>query len=195
MKFNAEEFNNLVKTRRSIFPTDYSDEIVDDKIIEQMLENANWAPNHKFTEPWRFQVFTGEGLDELGKIQAEVYKKVTEADGTYKEKKYQNLRTKPKSASHVIVIGMKRDADKSVPEIEEISAVACAVQNLYLTAAAYGIGCYWGTGGITYFEESKEYFDLSSDDKLMGFFYVGVPNKWPVSPKRGEVATKVKWIK
>jgi len=26
---------------------------VDNAIIQQMLENANWAPTHKLTEPWR----------------------------------------------------------------------------------------------------------------------------------------------
>ncbi len=194
MNFNVNEFNKLVRTRRSIFPTDYSGERVDDSIVSQMLENANWAPNHRLTEPWRFTVYTDDGLKKLGEIQAKVYKEVTEVDGTFSEKKYHNLLNKPASASHVIVVGMKRDPQFSVPEIEEVCAVACAVQNMYLTAAAYEVGCYWGTGGITYFEESKEHFGLGKEDKLLGFFYVGIPNKWPISTKRGEIEDKVRWV-
>ncbi len=195
MQYNKEEFNQIIRNRRSIFPADYTSEKVDDKVIEQMLENANWAPNHKFTEPWRFKIFTGEGLKKLGKIQSWVYKQVTEADGTFTEKKYENLLHKPLSASHVIVIAMKRDPQNSVPETEEISAVACAVQNMYLTAAVYDIGCYWGTGGITYFEESKEHFGLKKEDKLMGFFYIGIPKKWPLTTKRTPISEKVEWIR
>ena len=195
MKFNFEEVNRLIKTRRSVFPTDYTSERIDDSIIHQMLENANWAPNHRFTEPWRFLVFTGEGLKKLGKIQSDIYKKVTKADGTFTEKKYLNLLEKPMSASHIIVISMHRDPGKSVPEVEEIAAVSCAVQNMYLTATAYGVGCYWGTGGVTYFEESKEYFGLGPDDRLMGFLYVGFPKRWPDAPKRGKIIDKTKWYK
>lgn len=195
MPFNTEEFNKLIKTRRSIFPALYSGKVVDDEIISQMLENANWAPSHKFTEPWRFTVFKGEGLKKLGRVQSEVYRKVTEADGTFKQHKFENLRDKPLSASHVIVIGMHRDPKNSVPEVEEIAAVACAVQNMYLTAAAYGVGCYWGTGGITYFDEAKAQFDLAPEDRLMGFFYVGSPAKWPEPSKRKAIEEKVSWVK
>ena len=81
MKFNQEEVNQLIRQRRSIFPKDYSGEGVDDGTIQQMLENANWAPSHKLTEPWRFVVFTGDGLRKLAAFQAECYQKVTIADG------------------------------------------------------------------------------------------------------------------
>lgn len=33
--------------------------------LEQMLEAANWAPTHGRTEPWRFVVLSGEGLQEM----------------------------------------------------------------------------------------------------------------------------------
>lgn len=195
MSFNTTEINQLLKTRRSIFPTLYTGEKVDDKIISQMLENANWAPNHKLTEPWRFKVFTGEGLKKLGEIQAAVYKEVTEKDGTFTQKKYENLLEKPLTASHVILISMHRDEKESVPEVEEISAVACAVQNMYLTATAYGVGCYWGTGGITYFDESKSALGIAPKDRIMGFMYVGIPKKWPDSPPKGTIDDKIEWVR
>ncbi len=57
--------------------------------------------------------------------------------------------------------------------MEEIAATAAAVQNMHLTAHAYGLGAYWSTGGITFIEEAKALFNLGPDDKLMGFFYLG----------------------
>jgi len=194
--FNVAEINELIKNRRSIYPAQYTGQKVDDKIIDQMLENANWAPNHKHTEPWRFIVFTEDGLDELGKFQAHIYQEVSTANGNFDEAKKEKLRRKPLLASHVIAIGMKRDEKKSIPVEEEISAVASAVQNMQLTASAYGIGCYWGSGGITYMEEAKKALALEKDDKLLGFLYVGVPKEgfWPEG-KRKPVNEKVNWVR
>jgi nitroreductase len=189
------ELDQLIRHRRSVFPRDYSGERVSDEIINQMLENANWAPTHKFTEPWRFVVFTGEGLKQLAAFQSECYKVVTTADGTFRQDKYQSLLEKPLETSHIIVIGMKRDEAKRLPEWEELGAVFCAIQNMYLTATAYGIGCYLSTGGITGFEEAKTFFGLGADDKLCGFLHIGIPKRKVPDGKRRPVEEKVKWVR
>lgn len=193
-KFNSEQINELIRSRRSVFPKDYSGEKVDDAIVQQMLANANWAPTHKLTEPWRFVVFTGEGLKKLADFQSECYKQVTQAKGNFDEKKYEGLKSKPMESSHIIAIGMKRDEKKSLPEWEEMGAVFCAVENMYLTATAYGIGCYLSTGGITNFEEAKEFFGLGKDDKLLGFMHIGVPKGSLIEGRRKPIEEKVKWI-
>lgn len=190
---SPQDVNALIRNRRSVFQQQYSGEKVDDKIVQQMLENANWAPTHKMTEPWRFIVFTGEGIKRLAAAQAEIYKQVTEADGTYKEERYQNLLTKPMLSSHIIAVAMKRDEKKSVPQVEEVGAVFCAIQNMYLTAAAYGIGCYLSTGGITYFDEAKQAFGLSADDLLIGFLHIGVLKGELPAGKRKPIDEKVIW--
>ncbi|MEQ9376197.1 MAG: nitroreductase [Imperialibacter sp.] len=193
--FNTEEFNRLIKHRRSIYTGQFTGEKVDEAVIHQMLENANWAPTHGLTEPWRFTVFTGDGIQRLAAFQAELFKKVTTAQGNFNEGKYEGLKTKPLSASHIIGIGMKRDEKGKIPEIEEIEAVSCAVENMYLTAAAYGVGCYWGSGGITYMEEAKSFFGLGKNDKFLGFLFVGVAgSKWPEG-KRGSVKEKTTWVR
>ena len=194
MNFDINQLNKLMRERRSTFPKQYDPgKHVDDGIITQMLENANWAPTHKLTEPWRFTIFTGKGLKTFAGLQATVYK--NSAGDNYKEDNYQKLLTTPLLASHVISIGMKRHADKNIPEMEEIAAVACAVQNMYLTAAACNIGCYWTTGGVTFNEAAKPFFDLDTTDKLMGFLYVGVIATPSPRGIRGPIEEKVKWIK
>ena len=49
----------LIRTRRSIFPKDYTGAPVPRAAIERALEAANWAPTHGKTEAWRFVVFYG----------------------------------------------------------------------------------------------------------------------------------------
>lgn len=196
MKFDYEQINHLISARRSIFPKGYvQGKTVDDQIINQILENANWAPTHKLTEPWRFVVFSGEGLKKLGDFQAACYKEVATRLGDFKEERYQNLLIQPMQFSHVIAVGMKRDKEKRIREIEEVGAVFCAIQNMYLTATAYGVGCYLSTGGITYFEEAKSFFGWKEEDKLIGFFNLGVIDTELKPGKRKPIGEKVEWIR
>ncbi len=193
--FNTEEINHLISQRRSVYPNMFSGEAIDDAIVEQMLENANWAPTHSLTEPWRFRVFSGNGLRKLADFQSDLYRQKTEAAGSFDESKLQKLKEKPLQCSHIISIGMERDPKEKLPEIEEVEAVACAVQNMYLTATAYGVGCYWGSGGITYWPEAKAFFGLGAKDQLLGFLYLGMPkSKWPQG-RRKPIADKVEWIR
>jgi len=195
MSLKPEDLNQLIADRRSVFPKMYSGEPVPRPIIDQMLENANWAPTHKFTEPWRFRVFTGDSINRFAQWQARLYRERSMIDGTYDEVKFQKLNTKPQLASHIIAITMIRDPERRIPEMEEVAAVSCAVQNMYLTATAYGVGCYWSTGGPTFWEEGKDFMGLSSDDMLMGFLYVGMPKEGiNLKGHRQPWQDKVTWV-
>jgi nitroreductase len=195
--FNLEEVNKIIRNRRSMFVAQFKEnDPVEDHIIQELLENANWAPTHKLTEPWRFKVFTGKGLQKLADFQSDLYQKRSEETGNFIEATYQKLKENPLKASHIISIGMKRDLKANLPEMEEVAAVAMAVQNMYLTASARGLAAYWGTGGPTFWPEAKPFFGLGEEDKLMGFFYVAKPsmNKWPQG-RRGPIAEKVEWVR
>ncbi len=192
---NASDFDRIITTRRSIFPQFYTGEKVDDAVVRQMLVNATWAPTHKLTQPWRFIVFTGEGIQQLAQRQAAVYKEVTSRDGSFRQDKFESLLRKPLLSSHVIAVCMVRDPKRSVPEVEEIGAVFCAIQNIYLTAHAYGVGCYLSTGGITYFEEAKGLFGLEAEDKFIGFIHVGTPKEHPKGANRKPVEEIAQWVK
>ncbi|MBS1488207.1 MAG: nitroreductase [Bacteroidetes bacterium] len=193
--FDTAQFNELIHSRRSVYTRDYSGERVDDAIVLQMLENANWAPSHKLTEPWRFVVFTNDGLKKLADFQSACYKQVTTSNGTFDKKKWEGLKTKPLECSHIIAIGMKRHAEKGLPEWEELGAVFCAIENMYLTATVYGVGCYLSTGGITNFEEAKEFFGLEKSDRLVGFMHLGVPKNALPLGRRKSTEEKVTWIR
>lgn len=189
-----ETVNTLLQTRRSVFPRDYTGERVDDSIIRQMLENANWAPTHKFTEPWRFIVFSDEGRKKLGSIQAGLYEQKSKAEGTFEEAKYNNLLNKPLESSHIILVYMKRDEKKSIPEMEELGSTFIAMHNMHLTAFANGVGAYLSTGGVTFYKEANEAFGLGAEDKIIGFLHVGVPKHTDQKGRRNPVDAKVRWI-
>jgi len=193
MKIQPEQFNEFVKNRRSVFPSQFdSSRKIPDEIVQQILINATWAPNHGKTEPWFFKVFTGAGLQTFANLQSTLYKE--SAADKFKEDKFLKLQQTPLLASHIISIGMKRTTTKQIPEIEDIEAVACAVQNIYLSAAAYGLGGYWTTGGVTYLEKAQHHFGLGEPDKLLGFFYlayIAIPSP---AANRSPIEDKVSWV-
>jgi nitroreductase len=192
--YDVKEFNSIVQNRRSVYPNQFvKDKTIPDEIIWEILENANRAPTHKLTQPWRFTVFAGKGRQRFADLQTEIYTKY--AGENFKEKKLKNLREYPLLSSHVIVVGMKRSETTSIPEVEEIIATSCAIENLFLSLTAYGLGGYLSTGGITYMKEAKSHFGLAPEDKLIGTFFIGYPEENSNQlTKRTSIEEKVNWV-
>ncbi|MEM7372928.1 MAG: nitroreductase [Bacteroidota bacterium] len=191
--YHFEEIQRLIRNRRSIFPVDYSDATVSRETVELMLESANWAPNHGHTEPWHFVVFEKEGREAFGLAHAELYRSETPAEN-FQQKKYDKLKTRPTLCSYFIAICMKRGDNPKIPEIEEIEAVACAVQNMHLTATALGVAGYWTSGGMTYHPKMKELLKLREEDRCLGFFYVAKSDRqWPEGRRKSDWREKVEW--
>ena len=184
MKYNLSEITEVIKNRRTIYPEQFSDRVVQKEMVEKILSNAIWAPNHGMTQPWRFTVFMGLGLKKFSDAHGKMYRKNSTSE-TFSESKFNTITQRPLKASVVIAVSMKRQETEKIKEIEEVEAVACAIQNMYLTCTAYGLGAYWGTGGETYSDEMKKYLGLSEKDKCLGLFFIGYPSiDWPTSSRK-----------
>ncbi len=186
-----KEISNLIRKRRAIFPPNYIQKPIPKEIIWEILENANWAPTHKMTEPWRFKVFTGGALSQLSEFMTNWYQENTPAE-KFSERKLEKNRKKALQSACVIAICMQRDPKERLPEWEEIAAVACAVQNMWLTATAYGIGSYWSSPKSIH--DAQDVLELKEDEHCLGFFYMGYHNLPELSGKRTPIADKVEWV-
>ena len=183
--------SDVIRERRTIKPEDFNGKIIAKDDIQMLLEAANWAPTHGLTEPWRFVVFSD--AKQFGKIHADLYKQET-ATEQFLQKKYDTILHKPDLASHLIVLVMKRGANQNIPDIEEIAATACAVQNILLVAAEKNIAAYWGTGGMCYHPKMKAHFGFEEHDKIIGFLYLGYSDKAPADGFRNSsIEEKVSW--
>ncbi len=186
-----EEVHDLIRNRRAVYPLQYKSTIIPDQIIKNILENANWAPSHRLTQPWRFKVMKGEVLKDFGIFMAEKYRSLNPREA-FSVAKYEKLKMNPQKAGAIIAICMQKDPKERVPEWEEVASVAMAVQNMWLTASAYGIGAYWSTPDLLmYFDE----FDtLEEGESCIGLFYMGYADAPKVSPPRTPIEDKVKWL-
>lgn len=164
----AEVLKNIIETRRSVFPKSYSTEEINENVLNEILNSANFAPNHKRTKPWRLKVFRGAEKNQLGAKLAEIYKQTTNPQ-TFLEKKYVAISDKIAKSNAIVTICVNFSG--LLPEWEEIAATAMAVQNMYLTATAHEVGCYWSTPGMI--NHLGEFLDLEENQKCIGLFYLG----------------------
>ncbi|TDE18320.1 nitroreductase family protein [Dyadobacter psychrotolerans] len=189
MSSAAEIINDTIRSRRSIFPPSYIEKEIPVEIINTILENANYAPTHKLTEPWRFIVFKGDSRNRLAGFFSERYRTVTSAE-SFSQARYDAAGDKVLKSNCVIAINAELHPEK-LPEWEETAAVACAVQNMWLTATAYGIGSYWSSPAIL--KELGLFLELPENQKCLGLFFMGYHDAAEVPARRTPVENKVTW--
>ena len=184
MRHNLSDTNELIRNRRTIAPEKYSNRKVHKEVIEEILRNGTWAPTHGMTQPWRFKVFIGEGVKRISDQMPNWYKNYV-SEEKFSQKKYDKIANKGARCSVIIAITMVVDPNGRIPEIEEVQAVACAVQNMYLTCTAHGIGAKYSTPGYLLSDEVKEFLGLEENGKCLGLFYLGYPEgEWPKSHRK-----------
>lgn len=159
---------DIIENRRSIFPKSYSTEEIEEEVLAEILNSANFAPNHKRTKPWRLKVFRAEEKDQLGAKLAEIYRQTTNSQ-TFLEKKYLDISEKISKSNVIVTICVNFSG--LLPEWEEIAATAMAVQNMYLTSSVNEVGCYWSTPGMI--NHLNEFLGLEENQKCIGLFYLG----------------------
>lgn len=193
---SAEEVECLIKTRRTIQPADYDRErCVPKHVVEKLLESANWAPTHGKTQPWRFIIISDkQKLLELGEKDAELYKKLTPAD-KFKPKRFEKKKAIKAQSDYIIAICMDRQVSEAIPEVEEIMAIACAMQNVHLHATALGVGCYWHSDPSINSKEMIEFLGFKGNKpQCLGLYSIGYNTKKHPKGYRGEIQEKCTWI-
>ncbi len=179
--------DNIVN-RRTIPWTKLKPDPIPEDQIQILLECANWAPTHKFTEPWRFTLFQGKGKARLAQVLATSYKETS--GQKFNPKKHEKALARPLHVPLVIAVSMKRSG--LIPEFEEMLAVGCSVQNLHLAASALGLGCSWSTPGYLNHFHIRKLLNLEEGDSCLGFLYLGrLEEKGPFQSIRKPVADKV----
>jgi nitroreductase len=183
---------SIIKTRRSVKPNMMNGHKAPNGHVAALLELADWAPTHGFTEPWRFIVY--EDPTKFCQIHADVYKQGVNAE-EYNETVYNNLQHQGDKASHVIIAIMERGNLLKIPAFEEVAAVSSAIQNILLGATALSMASFWSTGGAILKPGFKEFLQLREEDQVMGVLYLGYADQNPEGKRTVPLENKVKWIK
>ncbi|QEC74533.1 nitroreductase family protein [Mucilaginibacter ginsenosidivorax] len=183
---------SIIKTRRSVKPVVMNGNKAPNGHVAALLELADWAPTHGFTEPWRFIVY--EDPTMFCQIHADVYKQGVSAE-EFNETVYTNLQHQGDKASHVIIAVMERGSLLKIPAFEEVAAVSSAIQNILLGATALSMASFWSTGGAILKPAFKDFLQLRDEDQVMGVLYLGYADQNPEGKRTIPLENKVKWVK
>lgn len=182
-----------IQARQSI--TRFTQDPVPRDKIEQVLESAIHAPNHKITEPWRFHVFEGKGRGEFARARAEMARLMAEAEGEEEELVPGRVSRERKKAfrSPVVVAVISRAGRDEVETLENYAACSAAVQNMQLAAYSLGLGSIWRTGPVAYHPHMREFFGLEKGDRIVAYLYLGYPNMGERLRRRRPAAEHTTW--
>ena len=73
------------------------------------------------TQPWRFVVITGDGIERFTTFREEEYRRKNPGE-QFNQLKFDKMRAASEKCSHIILIGMKRQESRKLPEWEEVAA-------------------------------------------------------------------------
>ena len=191
----AADIGNIIRRRRTVKPDKMNGRIIPDDTIVELLSNADWAPTHGRTEPWRFIVFGPARVKEFTRRHANLYKQHTEPSSFLPEK-FNKLNSLGENVSHIVIAWMKRVPTKKIPAIEEVCATSAAIQNLLLSATAKGIASFWSTSGLTHHQALKDEFTLGDEDHILGIIYLGYSDEpFKEGNRMIPLSEKIEWLR
>lgn len=188
----SSDIFKLISKRRTVKPANFTEEEIPEAVLKEILESANWAPNHGRTEPWRLTVFSGKGRIKFQDLIEKIY---NENPDVYPPEKLKKWQSNALLAPVVIAVGMKRTEPCKIPLIEELCAVSAATQNILLTAEAHGVCSYWGSS-ISHLPGTAQALGLDGkDDCIIGFIHLGYPKEEVHDGvRKSSIDKKITWI-
>ena len=170
------EFAEVLRGRRTIEL--FLQTPVPQKLVNEAIEAATWAPNHHVTEPWHFYLL-GDATKQrcLDLCRDIVTEKKGEKAGDFKR---QSWSEKP----GWLAVSCKRAADELLQR-EDYAACCAAVQNLMLYLWKAGVGSKWTTGEIT---RDPRFFEIVGIDEkeelVVGLIWYGYPKMTPTQSRK-----------
>jgi nitroreductase len=175
------------RTRRTVKPDMMdSSRHVDHRLLMEMLEDANWAPTHGVTQPWRFHVFSGDARFTLGEALISIYDQITPSNEVRPEKRAK-LRSNCEQAAVVIAVAGRVEPNGRISTLDELCATACAVQNLLLSSHQRGLGSFWSTAAAGCCREFLTWLGLDFTHHALGLVYLGYPKEGSI-PSSARIA-------
>ena len=139
-----------------------------DSEVEKMLTVAMRAPDHGGLKPAHFVVIKEQGLDRLSKL----FVQAMSEEGA-DEAKLAKAKKMPYRAPLIIAVLAKTVEHAKVPRIEQIQTAGCATFSIQQMALAMGYNGIWRTGSLVSNAIVRNAFELTDDDELVGFLYLG----------------------
>jgi nitroreductase len=162
--------------------------------IEQLLECAVRAPNHKLTQPWRFSILTGAARDRFAELRAgHRLKRFDDPSAPEALAAADKLRRETRDTPVFVVVMSAVNPDEITRE-EDYAASMMAVANLMVAAESLGLGTHLKTGGIMSDPGVLELARVPQGFRVVGIVSLGYPAEAESPRRRKPAAELTEWV-
>jgi nitroreductase len=181
---------DAIASRRSI--RKFTDRAPTRAELEQILDAAALAPNHRLTHPWRFYVLGPEaraayGL-ALGNRKAKKATDEAQADAIRRTTSEEH-RAQP----CMLVVAMMQNENPEIRE-EDYASTMMAIQNICLAATELGLGTHIRSGAIMGDPAARAAVGVPDDQRIVAVLTVGVPQEIPEAKTRRPASELTHWV-
>ena len=170
------EFAEVLRGRRTIEL--FLQTSVPRALLNDAIEAAIWAPNHRLTEPWHFYVLGKESITRC----LDLCRTIVSATKGDKAAEFKRERWSEKPGW--LVVTCRRSEDELLQQ-EDYAACSAAIQNLMLYLWKAGVGCKWSTGAIVRDDRINEIVGFTgSEEFVVGLLWYGYPKLTPMQSRK-----------
>ena len=180
-----------IRTRRTV--KDFTGAPISLELLNDLCEQASWAPTHRMTQPWRFSVLDQPAIMRLGAFLMATPAIVAVPDPAKGAAKLAKLLERLPTLGAMIQVTWVRDRNPAI-DLEEHAAASAAVQNVLLAATAAGVGSFWSTNPALSHPLTQAW--CGSDPAAEGFLgslWLGTAAEQPLAPPRRPVTSFVRY--
>jgi nitroreductase len=164
------------------------------EIIQQLLDCAVRAPNHKLTEPWRFCVLTDGARDRFADIRAghrlQRFADPSNADAQAAADKVR--RESRETPAYLVVMGAQNPDE--ITREEDYAATMMAIANLMIAAQSLGLGTSLKTGGVMRDPALLQLARVPENFRVVGIVSLGYPAEEEPPRRRKPAAELTHWV-
>lgn len=179
-----------METRRSI--RQFTDREVGREEIEQLLDAAALAPNHRMTQPWRFYVLGPDARAAYGRALGSRKAKRVE-DPVAAEAVREKVAREHASLPAMIAVAMVQDDNPEIRE-EDYAATMMAVQNICLAAVQLGLATHIKTGAVMDDPAARAAAGVAEGQRIVATVNVGEAADVPTPKERTRAADLTQWV-
>jgi nitroreductase len=150
--------------------------------FRQILTTGARVPDHKKLNPWRFIVFEGDARTAMGEIFAKACER--EERQPPSPVRLELERGRFLRAPLVLAVVSSPKVRPGTPEWEQVLSAGAVCFNICLAANALGFGTSWITEWIAYSPAVREALNLTDNERIAGFIYIGRPMEKPDERER-----------
>ena len=181
---------DAISTRRSI--RKFTERAPTRAELEQVLQAATLAPNHRLTNPWRFYVLGPEARAAYGlALGNRKAKKAT--DEAHADSIRRATSDEHRAQPCMLLVAMTQNENVEIRE-EDYAATMMATQNICLASTALGLGTHIRSGAIMDDSAARAAAGVADGERIVAVLTVGVPLETPDAKSRRPAAELTHWV-